>query len=608
MKPTKSQASAIFSKHQDTLVVAGPGSGKTTTVIERIKWLIDEHAKPDQIVAITFTNAAAEEMRKRLGDVKLAFIGTLHAYMMRVLRDNVEHTVFGYGDINVVDEELAEKLLQKTIHTLGYRGTREKLREAMTEDPYQAKAKEARLTDEERVVVHYFDQLVAGNMTDLDGILHHGIALLRKGVPLKGVKDIGHLFVDEFQDSTTLDAEIYNLHPAIYKYFVGDPDQGIYGFRGASVDHILTHQADGTVYMEQNFRCPQDVCDAANALIKHNTQRLDKETVSEVGEPGTIQVNAVTGEPEEIHGIANCIKESGLDDSKHAVLLRTNNLVERYAQGLRDLGIEVAEKESPDRGPKDWSVCRMLVSLLCDPDNDTMCYFYLSETEGEQQAMRMSIDAGQNMKTLNEIALQLPTDIEPKAIPAELNKRGISSESVSLYMKIAGELPDDASLGDVAVALSGNWRTTSEWGEGVVVTTMHSAKGREWPVVFIPAMEQGVIPAGRDVEEERRLAYVAITRSKEVCVISHAGTKSRTRNRLSSSRKPGYEHSSHRQGHSWSRRVRLRPPSPDHARRLGERRRRGVLLRRPTGRKAPLERAANATPLEEGGTERIHDH
>lgn len=544
MKTTKEQREAIESPEANIACVAGPGSGKTTVLVERIKRLIAEGWEPRRMACITFTNAAAREIEKRLGRADLYYAGTLHGFMLRVLRDHGKAIHMRPG-VSVLAEDDSDDFLQECADELKLKLSHELLRKALAEaDPeplmFPAKGQKPP-TGASLVLAHYFRKCAEASVVDFDTILKFGVMILRRFVP-GGMNFITHLFWDEVQDSGGADFEILKLLRADNKFIVGDPDQSIYGFRGARPDLFLRELNSGrwhVVKLEKNFRCLPEICATANMLIGHNRERVEKETIpANLSEEGTVErwYNLETDQ-QELMALVQAIRK--LPPNECAVLVRNNALRERLVKHLQGFGITVATRELSGL-PLDWQKCRALLALLSNVNNDLLFSRWLAKSWGEKPTREIQIQAlkrGMSMNTFCREGVKTSSQSAPVSfpecvalpdLPAVLARQGISAESIELVKKASDDLPPDAWLQELSYALGDRELHKHEVGEGVTVATMHAAKGREWDNVFLPAFEEGVMPSGgrnSDLEEERRIAFVAYTRARRFLVVSNVGSR-----------------------------------------------------------------------------------
>lgn len=520
MNPTPQQLAAVLSSSPLTFVIAGAGAGKTKTLIWRVEHLVDAGAEPQNIVAITFTNAGAKEMEKRLGaiGIRIGYVGTLHSFMLRLLR--AHHTVVGYKPmINVLDEEESEAFRVKIESDLKYNGTQTALDAAIAAGPPQATE---RLSKERLVAAHYYKALKSANLMTFDSILIYGLKVCQhlKNSPMLNWSN--YYLIDEVQDSSAIDFKIYGALVGD-RFFAGDTDQAIYSFRGGEVALSLNLATVAKVFLlEDNFRCGSRICDAAQRLIENNRSRYPKETRSATGFPGAVEVRSYSDPSIEAAGIANTIATSDMARNDIAVLVRTNDLVKEYANHLRSVGISVAERVFKER-PADFGKAKRLLAFLNNPDDDYIAERWLDVHVEAQQVSQIKSAAAAAFKTINQFHFKIKPPVPLEAVGQEVLNH-CSAETWGHLIGPFSDLPDGSTIADLILAI-GSQETGEDIGDGVTVTTIHGAKGREWGVVFLPAFEQQTIPGVRksmDIEEERRLAYVAFTRAKQSLIISHS--------------------------------------------------------------------------------------
>lgn len=538
MNGTASQRCAIESNAKKIVVVAGPGSGKTTTTIARIVRLVEDGVAPSAMVAITFTNAGADELLKRLAahygeEKRFGFVGTLHAFALRMLK--IYGTRLGFGSrTSLISEDGTKELLMQHAKRLGYKqGVDMLLKWRERAMACGGAQKHSRFSDEERVVRAYEEQLRMGGMVDFNTILSEFLRLVRGGVELPYT----HLFVDERQDSSEVDCEIYDQLPMTHKFSVGDPDQSIYAFRGGRPDLLVQYAQRKDVEvitLEENFRSHAEICEAAQRLIERNVNRVPKATISTKGRGAELHVLRCENEGDEAAQITNEIRALGgmVPDAKEfgemAVLCRFNYQLPVIREQLRAAGISLAEA-GRTVFPKDWALAKAWVGMCANPFNDTLAYFYLIAMErakggsevfarNQADAIRMRAQgAGMSIAAWVGGAAKVGADCAGVLVAAP-----VTQESRTLLAEILRTLPDNPTLLDFALAVD-RYKGDEEPGKnGVTVSTMHGAKGREWDTVFIAGMEQELLPGRSDVEEERRLAYVALTRARIRVIITHA--------------------------------------------------------------------------------------
>lgn len=513
------QERAAKSPANTVTVIAGPGSGKTRTLVARVAFLM-EHGTPAQSIAVvTFTNAAADEVRHRLhagGQTgNLGYCGTLHGLMLRLVQGNAKRLGYG-GTVTVLDEEQAEAMLEESIARCRYAGTKADLRAALTATSQNGNRSKAEVCAED-----YRQTMREAGLIDYDTILTDGLRAL--ALPSNGADSYPHLLVDEVQDSGKLDAEIYRRWPAKTRFYIGDTDQSIFGFRGADPTFLadMTRTAGETCTLTGNYRCAEMICYRANELIAHNPNRPLKKTFSTTGLLGiTPRIRFPNAEAEMAWLIGSLLAEPEKQDC--AVLLRTNHLVKQFTTALTAAGVPVRSKELGSR-PTDWKSARRTLALLANPHNDRLYYAFHMELYGEASAKALRLKSANELRSMNEAREHpIPEGASLENTLEFMSRAGISQTSIDRVQSLAGQLAPGATIGEVLLAVAEAEHTQDEAGSGATVTTMHGGKGREWATVYLPAFEQETIPARRPVEEERRLAFVAFTRAKTRLCITHA--------------------------------------------------------------------------------------
>ena len=507
MNLNEQQLEIVNTQHPNILVIAGPGSGKTRTLIERIIRLQKDGVPGRDMVAITFTNAGAHELQERLiaAGHGIAFAGTLHSYMLRIIRQtNRTAGVLSDGDY--------EALLEEALTGMKLRDSCSALSAKVMEGPTYTNNNPLTLAA----------KMVWGRMHKLclysfDAILAAGLRLLRDSPPPPRM----HYFIDEVQDSAPIDFEIYRALGGT-QFLVGDPDQSIFGFRGAAVWEVGKMAKDPkwkTMLLTQNYRCPDNVCRAAQCLVEHNEDRVEKATTG-TGIAGDI---VFVSSPNAISEIANL----ALTIQKHppeqcAVLVRTNAIRKTITEFLASQGIPISAP-AIHTNPIGWPMAMAVAAYVCNPQNphfsDKSASMVLSPgsyKELKDKALREFCSMNQawhNLSGCQSVDEVIPAilKIVPNLNPA---CRALIEHRISLAP--AGTEPSELPT------IIAKGEDLDEMTPGVSVLTMHASKGREWPYVFLPACEQEIIPAGRDIEEERRLFYVAVTRTKSRLWVSHS--------------------------------------------------------------------------------------
>jgi DNA helicase-2/ATP-dependent DNA helicase PcrA len=597
------QLDAVVHADGPLLVVAGAGSGKTRVLTHRIAHLIDTGARPSEILAITFTNKAAAEMRERVGHlvgpmVKAMWVSTFHSACVRILRRDGE--AIGYPrTFSIYDQADAVRLTGYVIRDLGLdpkrftpRGVQGyiSLWKNELKEPERAAVEATDIFQRKHADVYaeYQTRLLRAGAMDFDDLLVNTVRLFREHPDVLDHyrQRFRHVLVDEYQDTNQAQNELVLLLGAEHGNVtvVGDSDQGVYGWRGADVRNILQFEDAfpdvTTIVLDQNYRSTQTILDAANAVIDHNLERKPKNLWTDSGGGDRIVRYHAEDEGDEAMWVAGTAQQLHRDDALNwreiAVLYRTNAQARVIEEAFMRSGVpykvvggtrfydrrevkdamaylraainpldEVSVKRVvniPKRGIGDTSVTRL---------DDYARELGVSFVE----AMRHAEDAGvsgparRGIASFVELLDQLgelsrrddtgPGDllqacIEESGYLGELE----AEDTVEAHGRIEnlGELVGSAREFTVLeefleqVSLVADTDDLDD-DDQVVLMTLHSAKGLEFPAVFLVGAEEGVFPHIRaltepdQMEEERRLAYVGITRAMQRLFISHAWSR-----------------------------------------------------------------------------------
>lgn len=516
-----SQLAVVHSTSPLILAVAGPGSGKTKTLCERIVHLISEGSVARQMVCITFTNAAAAELQHRLDryfpeGLSMGYVGTLHGFLLRLIEVHAAQLGYATARVSVMDEQQAEEMLERAMAEVNFKGSKKAV---LNNLPGVLGGGVPSVSPVMLAAQRYVKTLRRSGLLSFDMILHEGLRLIAEGLK----HSYRYLFVDEFQDSSNLDDAIYRKMPFEHKFFCGDPDQAIYGFRGGQIENImgLVHfEGCETHALELNYRSGDAICTAAQRLISHNTNRTDKETISATGSQSCVRVTPFRSPLAEMALTGTAIAEDIQAGRSVAVLVATNKLVDEWRTYLEGAGLPVVTRKAAQR-PADWTFVRNAIALLSDPQNDWLAFWFIKAKHGQSKAEQARLEAQAADKSLNSTSLNIPHDLTLDAYTGLLARMGASAESLAIVEKAMSEMLPTST--GVELLLSLDEERPTEEGQGVTISTIHAAKGREWDVVYLPAFEQEVIPGkakSMDIEEKRRLAYVAVTRARYAVHIS----------------------------------------------------------------------------------------
>lgn len=546
------QLAAATSSAALTICIAGPGAGKTKTLVHRITHLIATGTNPRDIVAITFTNDAADEIEKRLacqtcggegwyqslnsngepeqdqcpcgGPVKLGYIGTLHGYVLRLLSRH--GGLIGISErLAIADEETAKEVLAKAVTETGFCGRGDELQVALRQ--YAAPGHPLPKSKAQLAACAYHRMMRASGMTDFDSLLMMGQELA-KSLKEQEAALGRHLLVDEFQDSGLEDAAIYDALPFAHKFYIGDADQSIYGFRGGSPDHLLALVEDpgrALHVLTDNYRSSEEIVHAADNLIGKNSGRVEKRMVAvrcQSGRP--VAVARMRNEAAEMIFTAQDIQRALSDEcpsAECAVLCRNNADVAAFRDCIESYGLPLAKVKRP-KMPADWRTCRKLVSFFTNPYNDRLAQWMCELRFGKDQAQKMAEEARMALTSINERWMLVPATPGAPTMLDEMARCDVNQESIAIVREEMARLqaadPADR-LPLLSLALAG-LGAGGEDKPGIHVGTIHSAKGREWRAVWLPGWNEGFLPRKAGDEEERRLAYVAMTRAKDRLTIT----------------------------------------------------------------------------------------
>ncbi|MEI6228875.1 MAG: UvrD-helicase domain-containing protein [Candidatus Saccharibacteria bacterium] len=601
------QADAAGTVSGPLLILAGAGSGKTKTLTHRIAYLIaNESIKPSEILAVTFTNKAAREMRDRLGVLLgqnannrgfMPWMGTFHGICVRMLRLDGPAIKIGHNFV-IYDEDDRLGLVKQAMKTLSISDTEIKAKsvsaaissaknEMVTTDEYESTAQFPNQKNIAKIYKKYESMRKTAGALDFDDLLLEVVRLLKdnKDVRKKWQKQFKHILIDEYQDTNAAQYSIIKLLVNDHQNIcvVGDDWQSIYSWRGADFTNILNFERDfpgaKVIKLEQNYRSTGNILDAASNVIAKNTQRTDKKLWTAAGAGNPVQVHELYDESEEANLVASRIAAHvAIGARKYgdfAVLYRTNAqsyTLERAFLHLRVPYQIIGGVRFYDR--KEIKDIIAYLRLVYQPQ-DRMSFSRIANVP-VRGIGAMSLEkffqwqAGSGMDIITALlnldqtsiittrAKQAMTDLGKKlqlvqsmldtASPNELIEKLLSLTGYREYIadgtpqaedreaNIGSLLSDSqsfASLPDFLeeVALMSSADSSSD-DQKVTLMTLHAAKGLEFPVVFIVGIEEGILPHARvyeagisELEEERRLMYVGMTRAREELHMMYAQSR-----------------------------------------------------------------------------------
>ena len=604
----ENQLKAILKTQGAVMVIAGAGSGKTRVLTNRIAYLIAEkNVLESNILAITFTNKAAKEMKERIYSLvgetsKYIWINTFHSMCVRILRQHID--LLGYNkNFTILDTSEQKTIIKNIVKELN-----------LSEDSYQpnnilkiisnsknsmisvnemkAQARFGFMKNVAEIYEYYQKYLKKNSVLDFDDLMLKTIVLFEKHPEVLAIyqNKFEYIHVDEYQDTNVIQYKLIKMLSEVHKNIciVGDDDQSIYSWRGACSDNIINFEKDyedvEVIFLDQNYRSNSTILDAANAVIKNNTDRKDKALWSENKGGDKITVYASTNDKDETDDIAKKVldlKAQGVDYKDIAILYRANYLSRSMENSCMAFGIP-------------YKLIGSLKFLQRQEIRDLLAYMNVVVNRNDEFSLRRIINVpkrgigASSMAKIDNYAEQYGLSlfealknidmigVSKKIITnihllTQLIEKYSQTEQYSIEDLIVGIYKDSgyesmlkesadayaesrieniselvssakqfSSMNDNLIDFISEMSLTSDADDeneddSVVLSTVHAAKGLEYRVVFIMGLEENLFPSIRDaessedernkMEEERRLAYVAITRAKEKLFMSYANRR-----------------------------------------------------------------------------------
>ena len=604
----ENQLKAILKTQGAVMVIAGAGSGKTRVLTNRIAYLIAEkNVLESNILAITFTNKAAKEMKERIYSLvgetsKYIWINTFHSMCVRILRQHID--LLGYNkNFTILDTSEQKTIIKNIVKELN-----------LSEDSYQpnnilkiisnsknsmisvnemkAQARFGFMKNVAEIYEYYQKYLKKNSVLDFDDLMLKTIVLFEKHPEVLAIyqNKFEYIHVDEYQDTNVIQYKLIKMLSEVHKNIcvVGDDDQSIYSWRGACSDNIINFEKDyedvEVIFLDQNYRSNSTILDAANAVIKNNTDRKDKALWSENKGGDKITVYAATNDKDETDDIAKKVldlKAQGVDYKDIAILYRANYLSRSMENSCMAFGIP-------------YKLIGSLKFLQRQEIRDLLAYMNVIVNKNDEFSLRRIINVPKRgigassmakidnyaeqyglslfeaLKNIDMIGVskKITTNIY---LLTQLIEKYSQTEQYSIEDLIVGIYKDSgyesmlkesadayaesrieniselvssakqfSSMNDNLIDFISEMSLTSDADDeneddSVVLSTVHAAKGLEYRVVFIMGLEENLFPSIRDaessedernkMEEERRLAYVAITRAKEKLFMSYANRR-----------------------------------------------------------------------------------
>lgn len=617
----EAQRAAVEYIDGPSLVIAGAGSGKTRVLTYKIAYLLSQGMKPWSIMALTFTNKAAREMKERIGKLvgndlaQHLYMGTFHSIFSRILRAEAEHIGFN-NNFTIYDESDSRSLIKAIVKEMGLDDKKYKpaavhakismaKNNLMSAAAYDSDAaifeqnKRAQMPEVGKIFVAYVQRCKQANAMDFDDLLTLTYQLFREHEDIrhKYAARFDYVLVDEYQDTNHVQMSIVMqlCQEKQRVCAVGDDSQSIYSFRGANIDNILNYQRQfqGTrlFKLEQNYRSTQTIVEAANSLIKHNRNQIPKDVFSENAKGEKIQYKPAYSDKEEAAIVAKDVKRIRREDScqysDFAILYRTNAQSRSFEEEFRKQGIPYRiygglsfyqRKEIKDiiayfrlvANPDDEEAIKRIINYpargigattvlkIADCAHQNQVSFW--EVIGAPERYGLAVTKG-TMNKLETFRLLISSFIERAQTTdvyelgdAIIKESGISQDIMS--GKDADDLARQENLEEFLSGMSAFVEERREEGRfdelflqdylqdvalltdadsdgdkdepRVSLMTVHAAKGLEFPTVFVVGLEENIFPSPlsaaslRELEEERRLLYVAITRAEKHCILTNA--------------------------------------------------------------------------------------
>ncbi len=617
----EAQRAAVEYIDGPSLVIAGAGSGKTRVLTYKIAYLLSQGMKPWSIMALTFTNKAAREMKERIGKLvgndlaQHLYMGTFHSIFSRILRAEAEHIGFN-NNFTIYDESDSRSLIKAIVKEMGLDDKKYKpaavhakismaKNNLMSAAAYESDAaifeqnKRAQMPEVGKIFVAYVQRCKQANAMDFDDLLTLTYQLFREHEDIrhKYAARFDYVLVDEYQDTNHVQMSIVMqlCQEKQRVCAVGDDSQSIYSFRGANIDNILNYQRQfqGTrlFKLEQNYRSTKTIVEAANSLIKHNRNQIPKDVFSENAKGEKIQYKPAYSDKEEAAIVAKDVKrirrEDGCQYSDFAILYRTNAQSRSFEEEFRKQGIPYRiygglsfyqRKEIKDiiayfrlvANPDDEEAIKRIINYpargigattvlkIADCAHQNQVSFW--EVIGAPERYGLAVNKG-TMNKLETFRLLISSFIERAQTTdvyelgdAIIKESGISQDIMS--GKDADDLARQENLEEFLSGMSAFVDERREEGRfdelflqdylqdvalltdadsdgdkdepRVSLMTVHAAKGLEFPTVFVVGLEENIFPSPlsaaslRELEEERRLLYVAITRAEKHCILTNA--------------------------------------------------------------------------------------
>lgn len=605
-KLNEEQIKPVMDTEGAVLVIAGAGSGKTRVLTSRIAYLVlEKGVSPANIMAITFTNKAADEMKTRLAKIidgtEYMWVSTIHSMCVRILRRDIEK--LGYDkNFTVYDETDKEKVLKRVFQTLGLDADKllkqaknyisNAKNDCISPDEFKAEYANIRLADDiEKVYKEYDEELMRSNALDFDDLLLKTYELLKSNEEVRAyyAEKFKYIHIDEFQDTNKVQFAIAKMlagrHGNIF--VVGDDDQSIYGWRGAKIENILNFETvfrgAKTYKLERNYRSTKKILQLANCIIKNNLGRKEKELYTENSDGARVETFTGSDENNEATFVAiqikNLMARTDYSYKDFAVFMRVNALSRAFEQEFAKYGIpyrifggfKFFERKEikdvlaylkvignpfddeaflravsvPKRGIGDKTLSQLREFAVGAGLSLYDALLHLDEVAIGAAArtklfnFRLLLDGFKDYAKTNSVPQLLKYIIDTTSFREQFSEKSEENTSklynISELINSAEQFVSDnkgADLSDYlnSVSLASDTDSINS-DDAVTVATIHAVKGLEFKCVFVAGLDEKILPIARsggdddELEEERRLMYVAVTRAKERLYLTRATSR-----------------------------------------------------------------------------------
>ncbi len=563
MNFNKQQKKAIETDAKRILVTAGPGSGKTKVLTERVIRLIKDGSSAYDIALITFTRKSAEEMAKRISEtfpeseMRKLTVGTFHSVCLTILKNWGELLGYKTKSLSIYDETDQKDVITSIANSWPGKFKRKNIDKLLLEfSTHGEKLLTYNVKDypeEVKIIKHYLQVLRENNAIDFGLIITETVRLLENFPQVREhyQNKFKHILIDEFQDTNAIQQKFYNLINPDNLFVVGDPAQSIYKFRGATVDIILDFELDyfdvEVIHLEACYRCSTEIINCANNLIKYNQHRIDKTIIPARKEKGSVSVIAYETPIDMARTLAKIIK-SGDMSTNTAILSRTKKALDGIAEMFQAVGVpfvQIGGDSDLYKNP-DVKAFHSFLSLVIN-NGDNLAFmrvkgFFDVNDVLYQQIKYMAVkDELSHMAAWEKLSCRWPITGAMQEFKTSLEKW---TQVFSRYFQdslsfpfVKEKITEYCKENDDDIENYLNWLQTKDIVDTqddiepddnkVKLMTVHAAKGLEFENVVVVGMTEGHLPhkmakTDADIEEERRLMYVAITRAKNILSLCYA--------------------------------------------------------------------------------------